>query len=86
MQETKRSELYEKVKQVVHGGTNQPICIRDAAGDEVANDDTKLCDDDCMYDGAKLESEIRSVWSLIVLHQGGRGGSQSLTVTVPAVC
>jgi len=77
--------LYETVKQAVHGGTNQPICIKDATDDEVPDDSTKLCNADCMYDGATLVSEIRSVWSLMILHQGGRGGSQTLTAAVPAV-
>ena len=85
MQDSKCSELYDKVKQDAHGGTSQPICIKDAVGDELLNDDTKLCDSECLYDGATLASEIRSVWTLLVLHQGGRGGSQSLTVSVPAV-
>ena len=85
LQNKTRKELYEKVKQAVHGSTNQPICIKDITGDEVPGDNTKLCNADCMYDGVTLVTEIRSHWSLMVLHQGGRGGSQTITVTVPAV-
>ena len=85
LQNKTQKEIYEKVKKDVHGGNSQPICIKDVTGDEVLDDNTKLCDADCMYDGVTLVSEIRSVWSLIVLHQGGRGGSQTLTISVPAV-
>ena len=85
LQNKTRKELHEKVKQAVHGGTNQPICIKNVAKDEVPDDNTKLRDADCMYDGATLVSEIRAPWSLMVLISGGRGGSQTLTVTVPAV-
>lgn len=65
----------------MHSNTNQPICITDAAGDEVKDDGTKLCEADCMYDGAMLASEIRSMWNLSVLHQSGR----NLIVSVSAV-
>lgn len=84
MQNKTRKDLYEKVKQAVHGGTNQPICIKDVTGDEVPDDNVKLCEADCMYDGVTLVSEIRSRWSLMILHQG-RSGSQSITVSVPPV-
>ena len=84
LQNKTRKNLYEKVKQAVHGGTNQPICIKDITGDEVPDDDTQLCNADCMYDGVTLVSEIRSLWTLMVLHQG-RSGSQTITVSVPAV-
>ena len=82
LQNKTRKELYEKVKQVIHDGISKPICIKDGSGDIVPDDDTKLCDADCMYDGVTLVTEIRSHWSLIVLHQGG---SSTLTISVSVV-
>ena len=67
----------------MHDGTSQPICIMDAAEDEVSNDDTKLCNANYLYDGAILVSQIETFWNLMVLVQNN--GSQNLTISVPRV-
>ena len=71
-------DLYKKVAEI--HGNSRPLCVKDPVGDVLSEGKATL--KESLYDGARLTTEYRQKWNLVILYQGSK---PTLTIQVSAV-